>query len=630
MISPIALLIVVFAQLSQPQMGMLAATRSSNHPPPATTNDNRSRAGVDVSGTMTAELEAKLTTWYPEGPNGPGLVVAAFAESGKAPAVPAPLLRVTVGTELRITLRNSLAAALLVRGLHAHDGSAPDSIDLQPGEAREVRFRATAAGTYFYWGRTENDRADLGYGDDSQLIGAFVVDPAGTPVPPDRVLLIGLWVDQRDTVKTPGHHPLETITVNGLSWPHTERLTYSVGDSVRWRVINASVAPHPMHLHGFYFQVTSRGDAGRDTLFSRRDERTVVTEFMRAATTMTLTWVPRRVGNWLFHCHLIAHVATHLRLSRDSHGPASHGEKNHMERDMAGLVTGIHILPRAGQGLVENQTLPRRRIDAFINSRAGYFGTRSAISMIVQEGAARPAIDSVRIPGSTLRLTRGEPTEIVVHNRSSERVTVHWHGIELDSYYDGVGDWSGEAMRIAPVIAPGDTFVVRVTPDRAGTFIYHTHMEESEQLNAGLYGPLIVRERGEKEDAEHDRIFLIGWNGPSKNAPAALNGEPKPAPWILTAGKTYRLRFINISPSGIARVRLGTGEALHEWRLFAKDGATVPAHQAVVSPASLMLGPGETYDFDFTPKEAGETELLARLDQRGREPGNVNVAIRIR
>jgi FtsP/CotA-like multicopper oxidase with cupredoxin domain len=629
MLSTVGVLLLMSVQVPQPQMGMLAGPRSSNHPPPAVTNDNRSRAGVSSAGITTAELEAKLGTWYPEGPDGPGVVVAAFAEPGKAPSVPAPLLRVLVGTELRITMRNSLATALRVRGLHAHDGGAADSLNLLPGEAREVRFRATAPGTYFYWGRTEDDRDGLGYGDDSQLIGGFIVDPAAT-VPEDRVLVIGLWVDQRDTVKTPGHHPLETITVNGLSWPHTERLTYSVGDTARWRVINASVAPHPMHLHGFYFQVMSRGDAGRDTVFSARDARTAVTEFMRSATTMTLTWVPRRVGNWLFHCHLIAHVATHLRLGRDAHAGGVHSKRNHMEHDMAGLVTGIHILPRKGYGLVENQSLRRRRIDAFINSRAGYFETRSAISLIVQEGAEAPAMDSVLVPGSTLRLTRGEPTEIIVHNRSPERVTVHWHGIELDSYYDGVGDWSGEAMRIAPVIAPGDTFVVRVTPDRAGTFIYHTHMEESEQLNAGLYGPLIVREPGEKEDLEHDRILLLGWNGPTKDAPAALNGERTPAMWLLTAGQTYRLRFINISPSGIAHVRLQAADSVQKWRLFAKDGATVPAHQAVVRPAILTLGPGETYDFEFTPKEAGDMELLAQLGQRGRPPGSVKVTIRIR
>ena len=47
--------------------------------------------------------------------------------------------------------------------------------------------------------------------------------------------------------------------INGLSWPATERLTYQLGDKVRWRVINLSSQAHPMHLHGFYFEVDSLG-----------------------------------------------------------------------------------------------------------------------------------------------------------------------------------------------------------------------------------------------------------------------------------------------------------------------------------------------------------------------------------
>ena len=31
--------------------------------------------------------------------------------------------------------------------------------------------------------------------------------------------------------------------LNGRSWPHTERLGYAVGDSVRWRLVNASATP---------------------------------------------------------------------------------------------------------------------------------------------------------------------------------------------------------------------------------------------------------------------------------------------------------------------------------------------------------------------------------------------------
>ncbi len=42
-------------------------------------------------------------------------------------------------------------------------------------------------------------------------------------------------------------------------------------------------------------------------------------------------------------------------------------------------------------------------------------------------------------------------------------------------------------------IQPGETFTYRFTPPDAGTFWYHPHLNETEQLEKGLYGALIVR-----------------------------------------------------------------------------------------------------------------------------------------
>ena len=78
--------------------------------------------------------------------------------------------------------------------------------------------------------------------------------------------------------------------------------------------------------------------------------------------------------------------------------------------------------------------------------------------------------------------------------------------MELESYYDGVHNWSGIGLRRAPLIEPGARFVVRFTPPRAGTFIYHTHLHDYRQLSSGLYGPLIVTEPGETLDPDTDHV----------------------------------------------------------------------------------------------------------------------------
>ena len=46
---------------------------------------------------------------------------------------------------------------------------------------------------------------------------------------------------------------------------------------------------------------------------------------------------------------------------------------------------------------------------------------------------------------------------------------------------------------IASERVPRDSFVARFTPPRAGTFVYHTHVNESRQQLAGLAGALVGR-----------------------------------------------------------------------------------------------------------------------------------------
>ena len=53
-------------------------------------------------------------------------------------------------------------------------------------------------------------------------------------------------------------------------------------------------------------------------------------------------------------------------------------------------------------------------------------------------------------------------------------------------------NWSGIDRKLAPMIEPDGSFVVRFTPPRSGTFMYHTHLHDERQLPLGLYGPMLV------------------------------------------------------------------------------------------------------------------------------------------
>jgi FtsP/CotA-like multicopper oxidase with cupredoxin domain len=176
---------------------------------------------------------------------------------------------------------------------------------------------------------------------------------------------------------------------------------------------------------------------------------------------------------------------------------------------------------------------------------------------------------------------------------------------------DGVAGFSGHPGRIAPVIAPGDSFEARFTPPRSGTFIYHPHADEVRQQQGGLSGALLVVDDPAKFDPAHDLVMLL--STPRREADGnqiLLNGSLAPATLELRQGERYRFRIINIHtfrPSMI--VRLVADSVPMTWRAVAKDGMELGPAQALVGPAVQQFGNGEAYDFEFIPSEAKALRL---------------------
>jgi len=218
----------------------------------------------------------------------------------------------------------------------------------------------------------------------------------------------------------------------------------------------------------------------------------------------------------------------------------------------------------------------------------------------------------VPTPSSLLVLRRNEPVRITIVNHLRATTGVHWHGIEVPAYSDGVPGWSGAAPHIAPAIAPGDSFVAAFTPTRSGTFIYHAHSNETFQINLGLYGALLVVDSA-RYDPLRERLIILGGDGPGGRG-ARINGRVVPDTLRLTAGTTYRLRLIDIIPDWTIRLALTRDERVVAWRALAKDGAELPPRQQVVQPAAMVTGPGQTMDFEYRPTEPG----LLRLDVQQR------------
>ena len=579
-------------------------------------NDNTRPAGTVEDRTVTVRLRAARGRWHPESDHGPSLMIDAFGEDEGPLTVPAPLIRVTEGTTIVVVVRNQLGVSLRIHGLCARNGSPCPPIDVPAGSVREARFVSGQAGTYHYWATSLG--APIPF---RELAGALIVDPPDGTAAPDRIFVITEWSDltatqlreilMADDVSEAfwAARPVFTFVINGLSWPATERLTYRQGDVVRWRVLNLTSQAHPMHLHGFYFLVTRTGDGARDEPVDGGAGREVVTELLRSGGTVSLEWRPERPGNWLFHCHIMAHVSPTRRLPAPSSPVPSHPHSTagqhhtHAERGlgMAGMVLGISVLPAADAVPTPAAAVNSRRIGMVIG-RDRARGVAMGVALHESGTVGEP---SVTAPGPPLVLRRGEPVEITVVNHLDEATSIHWHGLEIESLYDGVHGWSGDGRQTAPMINPGASFVVRLTPPRAGTFIYHTHVHDYRQLSSGLYGALIVTELDAAYDPTVDHVIVFGRRDASEASSViedresiVLNGSRTPR-WVWSTGRTHRLRFINITPDDQLRVAMVRDDAPATWRAIAKDGAPRPADRVSQEPAAVTLAVGETFDVEL-------------------------------
>jgi FtsP/CotA-like multicopper oxidase with cupredoxin domain len=350
-------------------------------------------------------------------------------------------------------------------------------------------------------------------------------------------------------------------------------------------------------------------------------------QIMRMGGTMSISWLPTTPGNWVFHCHFASHVgeAVTLKGSPDPHlvhAAAATSVAAHSAPDghsMHGLVIGMHVTPSTGYR--EPVVAERRTIRLLAQKRPNMLaGNRTAYGFVLQEGDSMPPRDKVQIPGPVLELRRGVPVRLVVKNAMDEYTGVHWHGLEIESFPDGVPGFSGMGKNIMPPIAPGDSFVAEFTPPRNGTFPYHSHLHELRQIGSGMYGAIIVSDAPRDTTREH--VIVAGGGGVPmfhKLGPSFLlvNGRREPRPIHMTVGDTNRLRIVSIHSDDILKFRLGDDSTVARWGPIARDGADLPAGLRGSTSAIIEMGPGQTADFLYIPERVGKLELEVWITPAG-------------
>jgi FtsP/CotA-like multicopper oxidase with cupredoxin domain len=196
---------------------------------------------------------------------------------------------------------------------------------------------------------------------------------------------------------------------------------------------------------------------------------------------------------------------------------------------------------------------------------------------------------------------------------------IHWHGLRIPAAMDGTD-------AVQKPVAPGEVFEYRFLLPDAGTFWYHSHQNETVQMERGMYGSLIVEDPTDPI-FDGEKVFMIddmklnseneftkpGWFVPRiverhdgrQGNTLLINGKENPI-IDIAAGQMERWRFINSSSARYFKLYLGG----KEFKIIGTDGGLL---EHARTATEVLITPGERVDIAIGPFEEGETILMEAL-----------------
>ncbi|MBK5193877.1 MAG: multicopper oxidase domain-containing protein [Flavobacteriaceae bacterium] len=245
---------------------------------------------------------------------------------------------------------------------------------------------------------------------------------------------------------------------------------------------------------------------------------------------------------------------------------------------IAGAQAQIHK-EKSVEGNIDN--LPVREYNLEINEEMVNKAGKDVMGMTINGS----------IPGSTLEFNEGEYAVIHVKNNMDVETSIHWHGMLLPNFYDGVPYLS------TPPIEPGKTLKYEFAIKQNGTYWYHSHTMLQEQ--SGVFGSIVIQPK--EKTLEYDKelvLMLSDWT----------NEKPMDVLRFLKRGtEWYNIKKGTATPLNQVIARGAFGAQLDFWRQR-MEGADIAD---IYYPAFLINGQ-QTMEYpDF---KAGEKIRLRIID----------------
>jgi manganese oxidase len=212
-------------------------------------------------------------------------------------------------------------------------------------------------------------------------------------------------------------------------------------------------------------------------------------------------------------------------------------------------------------------------------------------------------------PGPTIEVVEGDRVRIFVTNRLSEATSIHWHGQRLPNGMDGVSGLN------QPSIKAGQTFVYEFRAQRAGTFMYHPHADETTQMAMGMMGFWVTHPSDPgATKVDRDYVFLLNAYdiSPGSYTPKVstmldfnlwtFNSRAFPGidPMVARRGERVRIRVGNLTMTNHPIHLHG-----HEFEVVGTDGGWVPPG-ARWPEVTTDIAVGQMRAIEFTAAAPGD------------------------
>jgi hephaestin len=138
-----------------------------------------------------------------------------------------------------------------------------------------------------------------------------------------------------------------------------------------------------------------------------------------------------------------------------------------------------------------------------------------------------PGDEHLAVLGPVVRAVVGDTVEIVFKNDTEHATSVHAHGVFYDKRSEGAAydDGTPPESKAGDAVPPGQTFTYTwYVPERSGPgpmdgssvlWMYHSHVDEPADTNAGLIGPVVVTARehagpgGRPDDVDRELFTMF-------------------------------------------------------------------------------------------------------------------------